>query len=205
MNERYRLPKRAARAPLFALLASVLVVLAGCAKDHEAASGACPELGDARPVDQVLLAWLSKAKTLHHLADLAETEGQLDHALARLDQLVAGALPPGQPPEAEEVLADTYARIADLRARRGEYDQADEAVKSGLGHAPGVTYFRGHLLEVRGLVFQKQSSDLEKAGQASEATRLRERAVAASLQAVKIQDAVIKAALGDAGGPATRD
>ena len=158
----------------------------------------------ARPVDPVLLAWLSKARTLHHLADLSEDEGSLDKTVATLQELVGGVLPAGPPPEAAEVMADTYARLAELRARRGEYERADGDVESGLRFAPTPTYFRGHLLEVRGLVFEKQSADLEKAGRAADAKRAREKASAASLEAVRIQDEVIKSTLGDAG-PATRD
>jgi tetratricopeptide (TPR) repeat protein len=188
------------------LLASTLVVLTGCAKERETSSVACPpEQADVRPVDQALLAWLSKARTLHHLADLAEEEGSIDQAIARLEELAGGTMPGGRPPEAAEVMADTYARIAELRTRRGDYERADQAVTSGLAYAPGATYFRGHLLEVRGLVYEKQSGDFEKAGRASEAKKAREKGLTASLEAVRIQDEVIRSTLGDAGGPTKRD
>jgi tetratricopeptide (TPR) repeat protein len=182
------------------LFASALFALWGCATSREPPSGACPpEPGDVRPVDQVLLAWLSKARTLHHLADLSEADGSIDRAVAPLEQLVGGTLPPGGPPEAAEVMADTYARIAELRARRGDYERADQAVTSGLAYAPGPSYFRGHLLEVRGLVYEKESSDFEKAGREVEARKAREKALSASLDAVQIQDEVIRTTLGDAG------
>ncbi len=188
------------------VLASTLVALAGCAKAHETSSSACPpEPGDVRPVDQVLLAWLSKARTLHHLADLAEEQGSIDEAIRRLEELVGGTLPGGRAPEAAEVMADTYARIAELRTRRGDYEHADQAIISGLAYAPGPTYFRGHLLEVRGLVYEKQSGDFEKAGRASDAKKAREKALSANLEAVRIQDEVIKSTLGDAGGPTKRE
>ena len=79
----------------------------------------------------------------------------IDKAIAPLDQLVTGAVPPGNPPEVREVLADTYARLAELRARRGDFERADKDVTSGLGFAPEKTYFHGHLLEVRGLIYDK--------------------------------------------------
>jgi|SRR5579859_1492481 len=164
----------------------------------------CEEAG-GKVVDQLLLAWLSKARTLHHLADVAEEEGSLDKAIAPLEELVRGTMPPGQPAEAAEVMADTYARLAELRARRGDFDQADKDVASGLGYAPSPTYFRGHLLEVRGLVHEKESAALEKSGKSTEAKRAREKAMQSSLEAVRIQDEVIKKTLGDAGAPATRD
>jgi hypothetical protein len=190
-----------------AALALLLLPFAGCAKATPEASNrsrACEE-GDAKVVDQLLLAWLSKARTLHHLADVAEEEGSLDRAIAPLEQLVGGTLPPGQPTEAAEVMADTYARLAELRSRRGDFARADQDVVSGLGYSVAPTYFRGHLLEVRGLIHEKESAELEKSGKSAEAKRAREKAVAFSLEAVRIQDDVIKKTLGDAGGPATRD
>jgi tetratricopeptide (TPR) repeat protein len=189
-----------------ALVAVVFAAFGACAKGSpEVSNRACPPAeGDARPVDQLLLAWLSKARTLHHLADLAEDEGSVEKAIAPLEQLVGGALPPGQPAEVAEVMADTYARLADLRTRRGDYARADQDIASGLKFAPAPTYFRGHLLEVRGLIHQKEGDDLAKAGKTAEAKLAREKALAASVEAVRIQDEVIKSTLGDAG-PATRD
>jgi hypothetical protein len=182
------------------------MLLGGCARaSRDEPDRLCPcEPTAARPVDPALLAWLSKARTLHHLADLSEDEGSLDKTVAALEELVGGTLPAGPPPEAAEVMADTYARLAELRARRAEYERADKDVAAGLRFAPAPTYFRGHLLEVRGLVLAKQSADLEKAGKTADAKRAREKASAASLEAVRIQDEVIKSTLGDAGS-ATRD
>jgi len=187
-----------------ALVAAVMAT--GCARaERSAPNVACvPEGRDSAVVDPILLAWLSKARTLHHLADLAEGDGSSDQAIASLEQLVGGVLPPGQPAEAIEVMADTYARLAELRARGGDYERADRDVQSGLKLAPGSTYFRGHLLEVRGLVYEKQSAELEKAGRTADARQARAKALSASLEAVRIQDEVIKGALGD-GGPATRE
>jgi tetratricopeptide (TPR) repeat protein len=179
----------------------------GCARSsdlaNEAKTCACAE-ADAKPVDQALVAWLSKARTLHHLADLAENEGALDRAIAPLEQLVGGTLPPGPPLEVNEVLSDTYARLAELRTRRGEFERADRDIAAGLERAPAPTYFRGHLLEVRGLVYEKLSEKLEQAGKSSEAKQAREKGIGASLEAVRIQDEVIQSTLGDAG-PNTRD
>jgi hypothetical protein len=190
---------------LTAALFSAAILLGGCSRASREPDRACPcEETAGKPVDPVLLAWLSKARTLHHLADVSEDDGSLDKAITALDDLVGGTLPPGPPAEASEVMADTYARLAELRARRGEYDRADKDVASGLRFAPNPTYFRGHLLEVRGLVFEKQSAELEKAGKSADAKRAREKAVTASIEAVRIQDEVIKSTLGDSG-PATRD
>ena len=186
--------------------------VAGCSRgdDHEGPKTCACEDANAKAIDQALLAWLSKARSLHHLADLAEGEetpgdagaASIDKAIGRLDQLVTGAVPAGNPPEVREVLADTYARLAELRARRGDFERADKDVTAGLGFAPDKTYFRGHLLEVRGLVYDKLSQNLEKAGKSAEAKLARQRALQASFEAVRMQDEVIKSTLGDAGSKA---
>lgn len=208
MSER---PVRVKARFAFALVAAI----AGCSRagDHEIASHACAcEDANAKLVDQALMAWLSKARTLHHLADLAEGDepvgdagsDSIDKAIAPLDKLVAGTVPPGKPPEVGEVLADTYARLAELRARRGDFERADKDVGAGLGFAPDKTYFRGHLLEVRGLIYDKLSQTLDKAGKGAEARVARQKAMQASVEAVRTQDEVIKSSLGDAGST-TRD
>jgi tetratricopeptide (TPR) repeat protein len=182
--------------------AVVLVTLAlvGCSRRetaYERPSENCPP--SEQVVDQRLLAWLSKARTLHHLADMSEAEGALDRAIAPLEQLAGGEAP--RTPETDEVLADTFARLADLRVRRGELERAEQDVDQGLRHAPAATYFRGHLLEVRGLVFEKLSESLAKAGKRAEAEEARQKAMRASLEAVRLQDEVIGRTLDN--GPAS--
>jgi hypothetical protein len=177
-----------------------------CAREtsREAPASNCPcEEPSARPVDTKLMAWLSKARTLHHAADRGEVDGGVDRAIAPLQQLVSGPTP-GPSPEVDEVLADTYARLAELRARGGELDRAEAAIVKGLEHAQERTYFRGHLFEVRGLVFEKLSESLAKAGKRAEAEEARQKAMRASLEAVRIQDEVIAGAFDDAGAPSAR-
>ena len=207
MTERFTSRRLIASAMSIAL---ALLVLASCARDREAGrtlsnqTRPCEE-ADASPVDQVLMAWLSKARTLHHLADVAEDEGNLEQAIGSLEQLAGGTMPSARHPEVAEVMADTFARLGELRARRGAYQRAEQDIASGLRYAPGPTYFRGHLLEVRGLVYDKEGRELEKAGKLADAKRAREKAVEASLEAVRIQNEVITSTLGDAGAKGTRD
>jgi tetratricopeptide (TPR) repeat protein len=177
--------------------------LAGCAREpsRESPAASCPcEEPSARPVDTKLMAWLSKARTLHHMADLGEEQGALERAIAPLEQLVGGPMP-GPSPEVDEVLADTYARLAEVRTRRGELDRAEADVEKGLERALGKTYFRGHLLEVRGLIYEKQSELLAKAGKGAEAEEARQKAMRASLEAVRLQDEVIAGTLEKGGAP----
>jgi hypothetical protein len=188
------LPANVVKAPaVLAAIGLAMSLLVGCARETSRdAPGGCPcEDSSARPVDTKLMAWLSKARTLHHLADLGETDGGADGAIFPLEQLVSGPTPSGPAPEVDEVLADTYARLAELRVRRGDLDRAEADIVKGLERAQGNTYFRGHLLEVRGLVFEKLSESLAKAGKGVEAEEARQKAMRASLEAVRIQDEVI--------------
>jgi len=184
-----------------------LVVLGlGCARarpEPMAKECACDDPG-AHAVDPQLMAWLSKARSLHHLADLAEGDDKSDKAESSLEQLVSGTFPAAASPEVEEVLADTLARLADIESRQGKYEMAEQRIVAGLGHDPDVSYFRGHLLEVRGLVYERLAKQRSTEGKTAEAAKAREDAMRASVEAVHVQDEVIKRTLG-AGTPATRD
>jgi len=196
--------KRRARA--LAIVASslglVFAIATGCARsERSAAQPAACEPAGAPVVDSVLLAFLSKARAAHHKADLSEASGDVAGAIASLEGLAKGARPGGDKPlpEAAEVLADTYARLADLRSGRGEFEQAIGDVDAGLALATSTTYFRGHLFEVRGLVEERRAKSLEAKNDRDGAQRSRKAAIDAFDEAVRIQDEVISSALGDGG------
>lgn len=174
-------------------LACVLALLAaGCAKPGASPDGArCEPAASATPVDAVLLAYLSKARALHLEADVAEAGGEPPRAIAALERLVA-TQEPRPAIEIDEVLADTRARLAELRARAGDFDAAERDVRAGLLRAREQTYFRGHLYEVLGLVEERRAAALDQAGNAAGAKAARARAVDASEEAVKIQDRVLE-------------
>jgi tetratricopeptide (TPR) repeat protein len=154
----------------------------------------CPELDSGRPVDPALLAFLSRARSAHHVADGLEEQKQLDRAVAVLEELLKGPQPAGQPPptEVREVLSDTRARIADLESRRGRFESAEQHLKEGLELARETTYFRGHLYEVRGLVEERRSKDLSAKGESGAAESAKQRALEAFEESMKIQEQVIK-------------
>jgi tetratricopeptide (TPR) repeat protein len=168
---------------------------ASCRRD-DALTG-CPGAGGAA-IDQRTMAFLSIARALHHEADIDESRGDLPGAIAVLDRLVTAAAP--RVAEAEEVLADAHARLAELRLKGRDLDGADLAVHAGLEHAREPTYFRGHLIEVQGLVEEARANALADAGKTQEAQRAKDKAMGLLEQAVRLQERVIERALAD-GGP----
>lgn len=175
------------------VLAPVLaLVLAACAKAPSPGSGSQPApsivaSGSASeaPVDEVLLAWLSAARSLHHEADLAEDQKNLKGAIAPLERLLV-AKRPRAAPEIDEVLADTYARLGDLRSQLDDFDAAGRDVDSGLMLAKQISYYRGHLLEVRGLIEERRSKALAKKGDTAGAAKAAEAAKKAFEEAVSV-------------------
>jgi hypothetical protein len=147
-----------------------------------------------RVVDPVLLAFLSQARSAHHVADQHEESQDVPGALRALQALVTGPKPPAPTPEVMEVLADTRARIADLLSRSGRFDQADAELNEGLTNARDSSYFRGHLFEVRGLVEERRAKALSSTGRGQEAEKARERSLSAYEEAMRIQAEVIQRA-----------
>lgn len=161
------------------------------------------EQDSAPVVDMDLMAFLSEARALHHQANLKESANDLPGAIAAMQRLVGARRPHEgkKTPEVEEVLADAYARLAELQLRQGALDAAAQSLKSGLAHAPEPTYFRGHLLEVEGLVEEARAAGLADAGKPEDAARARERAIQLLEEVVRIQDQVIQRSL----APRARD
>ncbi|MBL8744320.1 MAG: hypothetical protein JNK04_24605 [Myxococcales bacterium] len=182
------------------LLLAGLLGLVGCAdreaptRDLATATVSAAPSAQKQPVDAALIAFLSKARAAHHQADLAEAKGDIKGAIGFLEALPNGTLP-RQSPEVVEVLADAYARLADLKSRDGRFDDAGREVDRGLALAKETTHFRGHLFEVRGVNEQRRMEALEKAGDTAGAEKAKQAALAAFEKAVEIQDAVIAKAL----------
>lgn len=168
----------------------------GCSRHEGAADDGTPA------VDSEIMAFLSEARALHHQANLAEEGGDLTGAVKAMDRLVAARRPHPErkTPEVEEVLADAYARLAELRLKVGELDPAGVAVKNGLEHVAEATYFRGHLLEVQGLIEEARAARLADAGRSEEAKQAREHAIQLLEEVVQIQDQVIQRSLAKDGG-----
>ena len=174
-----------------------LLALAACKQAEVEPAERCAAVDAGTPVDPVLLAFLSRARSAHHLADEHENAAELDAAIAPLAELVAGPLPRGATPElapeVREVLADTRARLADLRSRQGAFDPAIADVHAGLESATEHNYFRGHLLETEGLVEERRAQALG-AKDPGAAARAKARAIELLEQAMSVQAHVIDGA-----------
>jgi tetratricopeptide (TPR) repeat protein len=162
----------------------------------DGAPGDCAALG-APVVDATLLAFLSKARAAHHRADLTQEDGDLDLAVAALEPVVA--LPRPAAPEAVEVVADTYARLADLKSDLGDFEPALRDVDAGLLLAAAPTHFRGHLLEVKGVVLERRYRALDATGEGAAAAEAKAQALEAFKSAIDVQDQVINDALRSGG------
>ena len=181
------------------------IVLAGCAKASVPIS-AEPRDGGGAPIDTEVMAYLSEARALHHQANLSEDARDIPAAISPLERLVKERKPHEGTtvPEVEEVLADTFARLAELRARTNDLAGAEVDIRTGLSHAGGPTYFRGHLLEIQGILEEARANDLADAGRRSEASEARAKARDLLNQAVNVQERVLSNATGgpsDGGRP----
>ena len=188
--------KRGGLVLAIATCGAIALAALGC-RSERATSGCPGSESAAPPVDEALMAFLSAARALHHEADIREQSGDTASAIASLERLVA--MPAPAAVEVDEVLADARARLAELRLERGDVDGADREVQAGLQRVKGPTYFRGHLLEVEGLLEEARAGALADAGKSVEATRAKARAVSLLEEAVQVQERVIDRALADGG------
>ncbi len=155
-------------------------------------------------VDTELAAFLSAARALHHEANVHEQGDDLRAAAMAVSRVPQLSRPRKGQPEVDEVLADAYARLADVRLRLGDIDGAASAAAEGLGYAAQPTYFRGHLLEVQGTIEETRASRLADGGARDQANAARKAAIVAFEQAVLVQEQVIKA-LADGGAKKGKD
>lgn len=191
---------RRGRVPFFGAVVALAVAtgIAGttvlACRDTTKTAGLTADPLPPSAVNASLVAFLSKARAAHHRADLAEKDGNRTAAVRALTALVSGATPE-RTPEVREVLADTYARLGDLESQEGAFDEAMEDVEDGLELATEITYFRGHLFEVQGLVEERRAKKLEASGDAAGAKAANDRAKDAFDRAIDVQEMVLDKAL----------
>lgn len=188
------------------LLVCLVVVTLLCASNFGCSKQPCSCPGESEqvaPIEPRLIAFLSRARAAHHVADINEDDNP-SQAVAALVEVVDGPVPQIAgvvPPEAREVVADTQARIADFQSRLMQFDDALKRITTALDQVPEPSYFRGHLFEVRGLVEQRHAAELLRTGQSEQAEKANARALQAFETAMQIQAEVIRKAPLDAGQP----
>ena len=185
-----------ARVHVFALSLWLLLAFS-CSRGDRS----CRPEGSSAPVDPALLAFLSRARSAHHLADSQE-ERRPEQALTTLRAVLDGPLPgraETRPAEVLEVLADTSARIADLQSQAQDFDGAAQSISKALPWVPEPSYFRGHLYEVLGIVEERRARALTQSGNVSAANDAKNRALTAFEQSMNIQAEVIRTSSADAG------
>jgi hypothetical protein len=185
------------RPVALAALAALLLLGGDCSRREAPPPPRCEAADAGTPIEPLLLAFLSRARAAHHLADAREGAGDLSAAIAPLAGLVLGPFPPhpgsaGNAAEVSEVLADTRARLGDLRSRQGAFEPALADVRAGLEAVPSPNYFRGHLLETEGLIEERHAKALESSDPAAAAT-IRQRALTLLEQAMAVQSGVLEA------------
>ncbi len=178
-------------ATVRALSLALLLALPACAQKQRECN--CDELDAGKPVEVALVSFLSRARSAHHAADAHESAGERRAAVNVLETLLRGPLPAdSRAAEVREVLADTHARVGQLKSELDDFAGAEASVAQGLALVSEPSYFRGHLFEVRGLVAERHAKALDAAGDGSAAAREKSRALAAFEEAMRIQARVIE-------------
>jgi hypothetical protein len=181
------------------LLGLALCLLVTFACSHGERS--CRPDNTGAPVDPALLAFLSRTRAAHHIADSLEDQHPQD-ALRTLRAVIEGPLPgrpETRPAEVLEVLADTSARVADLESQARDFDAAVLSISKALPWVPEPSYFRGHLYEVLGIVEERRARALTESGNAQAADQAKNRSLAALETSMSIQAEVIRTSFADAG------
>lgn len=170
---------------------ALLLAVPACAQKQRECN--CDELDAGKPVEVALVSFLSRARSAHHAADAHESAGDRRAAVNVLETLLRGPLPAdSRAAEVREVLADTHARVGQLKGELDDFAGAEASVAQGLALVSEPSYFRGHLFEVRGLVAERHAKTLDAAGDEPAAAREKSRALEAFEEAMRIQARVIE-------------
>lgn len=179
-------------------LFTVMFLLMSCTREPVQCAGSD---NTAAVVDPALLAFLSRARSAHHMADTQESEHP-EQAIQTLLAVLRGPVPGNEqhrPPEIREVLADTATRVADLQSLAQQFDAAERWLEQAKPWVPEMSYFRGHLFEVQGLVHERRAAWYESQGQSPLAAQARKNALTAFEESMNIQEQVIRSSSADAG------
>lgn len=137
-------------------MVTVVLGLWGCASAELDEAGGAPSLS--------LLSALGIAQGLQHQADELELLGDVDGAVAHLEEVFEIPFPEGAEADREAMRLDAYGRIAELELSRGERASARTAIERGISEATSDSYFFARLLLARGRVEQAEARALRESG-----------------------------------------
>jgi hypothetical protein len=147
-------------------------------------------------VDERLLAALEEARAWQHRADVHLADGDAAAALADVEAVLQIRFPAGAP-EGEEARLDAWARLGSLHLAAGDETRALADVDSGEREATRDSFYRAHLLTVRGEVYETRARRLD-ASDGTAAKEARREALAAYARSIEIDKRVQAALLKEA-------
>lgn len=151
----------------------LLVLLPACAsRRDEGQSGGRTELSDpADALSEELMLTLSQAKNFHHKANVLLSDGKLEESAAQVEMILAIEFPANSP-EAEDVLLDARARLAQIRLSQGKLTTAMTLLDEGLSSQTRDSFFVANLHTVRGEVLEAQAALAEEGSEASRRAKI---------------------------------
>jgi tetratricopeptide (TPR) repeat protein len=146
------------RYAITAVLASLLI---GGACDRASSERSVTRIAEPDEVaDEALMVALSRARNLHHKANVYLQAGDVAAAMAEVRAVLLVQFPPGHA-EAEDVRQDARARLGKLLLGQGQLDEALHVVDEGIAAASRESFFVANLYTVRGEVLEARAAHLQ--------------------------------------------
>ncbi len=153
------------------VLALTITACASRREEGEARGGVTELIDPANALSEELMLTLGQAKNFHHKANVLMSDGKLDDAAAQVLRILN--LPfPKHSPEAEDVLLDARARLAQMRLAQGQIEAAMTLVDDGLREKTRASFFVANLHTVRGEVFEAMAARAEEGSEASRSAKI---------------------------------
>ncbi len=179
------------------LLGASLLGAASC-KSDKAEERCAPIHTIEVPADALskeLMASLGQAQNFHSKADVLIDNGELEQAAATLAMIFEIPFPKDAP-EAEDVMADTRARLGKLDIELGKLDEGLALVDEGIATSTRPSFYLANLHTVRGQILQAKANAEAEAGGDPEAVKsARVEAIKALDQSIQINEALLNNAV----------
>src|SRR5690606_19190913 len=129
----------------------------------------------------------------HGKADVLVDSGDLEQAAATVAMILDIPFPAGAS-EAEDVMADTRARLGKLYAELGKLEEALAVVDLGIASSKRQSFYLANLYTVRGQILQEmaKNAEVELGSQDPQVTHTRREAINAFDLSIQINDALLE-------------